>query len=216
MDKKKVNVQQHVQQKLRKRNTYTPTDTSLVCRSVICPLNKEETLSEAGSKTFLNNPEENQLQQERRNTSVSVYVYVLNMRGHPLMPTTPKKARILLKKGKAKVLSRKPFTIQLKYATGETKQPIKLGIDAGYSVIGFSATTNKKELISGEVKLRKNVSNNLTQRRMYRRTRRNKLWYRKPRFDNRSKSNNNKEKWFAPSINHKLQSHLLEIAQLLQ
>jgi len=51
----------HEQQKLRKRNTYTPTDTSLVCSSVICPLNKEETLSETDSKTFLNNPEENQL-----------------------------------------------------------------------------------------------------------------------------------------------------------
>jgi hypothetical protein len=51
----------NVQQKLRKQDTYTPTDTSLVCSSVICPLNKEKTLSEAGSKTFLNNPEENQL-----------------------------------------------------------------------------------------------------------------------------------------------------------
>ena len=57
MQKKNI----HVQQKLRKRNTYTPTDTSLVCSSVICPLNKEETLSEADSKTFLNIPEENQL-----------------------------------------------------------------------------------------------------------------------------------------------------------
>jgi N6-L-threonylcarbamoyladenine synthase len=53
------------------------------------------------------------------------------MRGEPLMPTTPRKARILLKEDKAKAISRTPFTIQLKIATGETKQDITLGIDAG-------------------------------------------------------------------------------------
>jgi hypothetical protein len=47
------------------------------------------------------------------------------------MPTTPRKARILLKLGKAKVANRTPFTIQLTIATGETKQPISLGVDAG-------------------------------------------------------------------------------------
>ena len=35
-------------------------------------------------------------------------------------------------------------------ATGETKQPVTLGIDAGYKHIGFSAVTEKRELISGE------------------------------------------------------------------
>ena len=58
-------------------------------------------------------------------------VYVLNMRGEPLMPTTPRKARILLRDGKAKVARRTPFTIQLTIATGENKQPIALGVDAG-------------------------------------------------------------------------------------
>lgn len=37
------------------------------------------------------------------------------------MATTPRKARKLLKEGKAKVLTTKPFTIQLLTATGETK-----------------------------------------------------------------------------------------------
>ena len=49
---------------------------------------------------------------------MSVPVYVLNMRGRPLMPTTPSKARKLVKANKAKVIRRLPFTIQLCYATG--------------------------------------------------------------------------------------------------
>lgn len=37
------------------------------------------------------------------------YVYVLNMHGEPLMPCSPRKARLLLKKGKALVVKRTPF-----------------------------------------------------------------------------------------------------------
>ena len=91
------------------------------------------------------------------------------------MPTTPRKARKLLKENKAKVTQRQPFTIQLKYVTGETKQEITLGIDSGYSFVGFSATTKKQELISGELELRKDVSKNITQKSQYRSTRRNCL-----------------------------------------
>ncbi|MCK5587728.1 MAG: RRXRR domain-containing protein, partial [Candidatus Lokiarchaeota archaeon] len=38
-----------------------------------------------------------------------MYAYVLNMRGQPLMPTTPRKARLLLKEVKAIVINRCPF-----------------------------------------------------------------------------------------------------------
>ena len=58
-------------------------------------------------------------------------VFVLNMRGQPLMPCSPAKARHLLKAGKAVVKRRTPFTIQLRIATGETKQNVTLGVDAG-------------------------------------------------------------------------------------
>ena len=41
-------------------------------------------------------------------------VYVLNQNGQPLMPTeNHAKVRILLKQGKAKVVNKCPFTIQL-------------------------------------------------------------------------------------------------------
>ena len=62
------------------------------------------------------------------------------------MPCSPRKARLLLKQNKAKVIKREPFTIQLKYATGEVKQDINLGIDAGSKQIGVSATTEKEVL----------------------------------------------------------------------
>jgi hypothetical protein len=58
-------------------------------------------------------------------------VFVLNMRGRPLMPCSPARARHLLKAGKAVVKRRTPFTIQLRIATGETKQNVTLGVDAG-------------------------------------------------------------------------------------
>jgi hypothetical protein len=135
------------------------------------------------------------------------------MRGKPLMPTTPPKARKLIKNEKVKVKQRLPFIIQLKYVTGETKEPITLGIDSGYQFVGFSANTEKKELISGELELRKDISKNLTQKRQYRGTRRNRLWYRKPRFNNRGSK---KKSWFAPSIKHKLTSHKKLIEKLEQ
>ena len=81
-------------------------------------------------------------------------VYVLNRYGKPLMPCHPAKARILLKEGKAKVVQRTPFTIQLLYGSSGYKQPITLGVDSGYSHIGLSATTQKREIYSAEVELR--------------------------------------------------------------
>ncbi|MHA2218097.1 MAG: RRXRR domain-containing protein, partial [Candidatus Hodarchaeales archaeon] len=136
------------------------------------------------------------------------------MRGQPLMPTTPRKARILLKEEKAQVVRRAPFTIQLLYATGEAKKSIVLGIDTGYSIIGFSAVSEQKELLAGELILRKDVSEKITERKMYRRNRRGKLWYRKPRFLNRISSK--KKGWLAPSIQHKLDSHIRLVEILKQ
>jgi len=139
-------------------------------------------------------------------------VFVLNQRKEPLMPTTPRKARILLKEGKAKVVKRIPFTIQLLYVTGETKQDVTLGVDAGSKCIGISATTNKKELFSAEVELRNDIVDLLSTRKQNRRIRRNRLRYRKPRFLNRVKSKN--KGWLAPSIQNKINTHLTIIEKI--
>ena len=125
------------------------------------------------------------------------------MRGNPLMPTTPQKARKLLKNKKARVVYRTPFTIQLKYPTGEAKQPLRLGKDSGYSFIGFSVVSDKREIMSGTVELRNDVSKKITEKKMYRTNRRSRLWYREPRFLNRGR----KKGWFPPSLQHKIDTH---------
>lgn len=133
-------------------------------------------------------------------------VYVLNKHGKPLMPCKPRRARILLREGKAKVVNRKPFTIQLLYGSSSYKQSVTVGMDAGYSNIGLSAITKKGELFSAEVKLRTDIVRLNSERRQYRRCRRyRKTWYRKPRFLNRG---GKREGWLAPSIQHKLDSHI--------
>ena len=132
-------------------------------------------------------------------------VYVLNNHGKPLMPCKPSKARRLLKDCKAKVVKREPFTIQMLYGTSGYKQKINLGIDCGSKMIGVSATTENRELFSAEVILRNDIVDLLSTRRQNRRTRRNRLRYRKPRFDNRVRSKN--KGWLAPSIENKIQTH---------
>ena len=82
-------------------------------------------------------------------------VYVLDFNGQPLMPTCRHgKVRRLLKQGRAKVVKSCPFTIQLLYDSTTYTQPITLGADAGAKHVGLSATTDTKELYSGEVLLR--------------------------------------------------------------
>ncbi len=131
-------------------------------------------------------------------------VFVLNKHGKPLMPTNPRKARLLLKGGKAKIVKYTPFTIQLNYGSSGYKQPITLGVDAGYQNIGFSAVTEKEELLSGEATLLSGMSERITERAMYRNQRRCRKRHRKPRFDNRRRDKG----WLAPSIQHKFDTHL--------
>jgi hypothetical protein len=132
-------------------------------------------------------------------------VYVLNKNGIPLMPCKPQKARKLLKQGKAKVVRHTPFTVQLKYGSSGYKQPVVLGVDAGSKTVGVSATTEKTELYTAEVELRTDIVNLLSNKRQYRRGRRSrKTRYRKARFNNRKKP----DSWLAPSVNHKINSHL--------
>jgi hypothetical protein len=128
------------------------------------------------------------------------------------MPCGTVKARKLLKQGRAKVFKRTPFTIQLLFATGETKQEIVLGVDAGSKIIGLSAITDKKEVFSAEVELRNNIVDLLSTRRQNRKTRRNRLRYRQPRFLNRVGSK--KKGWLAPSIENKIQTHLKIIEKI--
>ena len=134
-------------------------------------------------------------------------VYVQDIDGSPLMPTTRQgKVRRLLKSKKATVVNLCPFTIRLLYDTTGYKQEIVLGVDTGTKHVGLSATTKSKELYASEVVLRNDVVDLLSTRRELRKTRRCRLRYRKPRFNNRIKSK--KDKWIAPSIRQKIDSHI--------
>ena len=182
-----------------------PVDTSLVHCSGSSVLNREETFS-VQDKVLADNLGEENLRLPVGGHKATTLVYVLNQDGSPLMPCKSAKARHLLKTKKAKVVGCHPFTIQLLWDCERNVQPIILGIDPGYERIGFSAVAESKELISGEVKLRRDVSQKLTERRMYRRNRRSKLWHREPRFLNRVSTK--KEGWLAPSVQHRLDSHI--------
>jgi RRXRR protein/HNH endonuclease len=133
-------------------------------------------------------------------------IYVLNIQGNPIMPCKEAKARKLLRNNLAKVIKRTPFTIQLNFECENQTQEITLGADAGSKTIGISATTEKEEVFSAEVELRNDIVDLLSTRRQNRRTRRNRLRYRKARFLNRVSSKN--KGWLAPSIKNKIQTHL--------
>ena len=131
------------------------------------------------------------------------------------MPCSPAKARLLLKEKKAIVVRRTPFTIQLTIATGEAKQPVSLGVDAGYKHVGLSASTEKAELYASEVELRQDVSDLLSARRALRQSRRNrKTRYRAPRFDNRLRTK--RKGWLAPSVENRINAHLSRIEAVLR
>jgi len=129
------------------------------------------------------------------------------------MPTTPKKARKLLKENKAKIISYEPFIIQLLYATGETKQPVSIGIDLGTKHIGLAIQSENKVIAKGEIELRDDVKSLIETRKIYRRSRRSrKTRYRKPRFDNRKRPDN----WLPPSIQSRLDNTFMWIDKYME
>lgn len=139
-------------------------------------------------------------------------VYVINKNGQPLMPTeNHAKVRVLLKSGKAKVVKKCPFTIQLLYDSTNHTQKVTLGVDSGSRHIGISATTKDKVLFEADDELRNDIVDLLSTRRELRHSRRNrKIRYRKPRFDNRKR----KDGWLAPSVQQKVDSHLTMIEKV--
>ena len=135
-------------------------------------------------------------------------VYVLSKKGQPIMPTeNHAKIRLLLKAGKAKVVRRTPFTIQLIETSKTFVQDIALGVDAGSRYVGLSATTKKKELFAAELRPRNDVVNLMSSRREMRCSRRNRTTrYRKARFNNRVHSKH--KGWLAPSVEVKIWNHI--------
>ena len=130
------------------------------------------------------------------------YVFILNSKQQPLKPCRPKRARLLQKKGKAKAFRRYPFTLILQDETPPSEPYLELRIDPGSKYTGFALVNPKNEVIwAMELQHRgQQISESLTKRAGFRRSRRNRQTrYRKCRF-NRTKPLG----WLAPSLMHRV------------
>ena len=127
---------------------------------------------------------------------------VLSSTKKPLMPCHPARARELLKKGKAAVYRKYPFTIILKYRVDGEVQPVELKVDPGSKVSGLAIVSKFSKgavaIWGTNLKHRGDaIRMALASRRSLRRGRRNrKTRYRAPRFDNRTRP----QGWLPPSL----------------
>lgn len=138
-------------------------------------------------------------------------VYVQDKDGNPLMPTRRHGwVHRALRDGRAVVVQRCPFTIRLTYESGAVVQPVKLGLKPGYDGMGVSAVAAHAELFSAEIAWLDGISQRLEDRSMYRRNRRGRLRYRKPRPERDRKPTG----WLPPSIRHKADSHVRVVEQV--
>ena len=135
-------------------------------------------------------------------------VFVISKDGERLMPTKRfGRVRRLLKDGKAIIVKHRPFTIQLVYEISTYTQPMEFCQDTGYLYIGNSLKSGTHEYVNEELILLKDEKQRHDDCRKYRRSRRNRLRYREPRFNNRKRP----EGWLAPSLQHKADAHINEV-----
>lgn len=143
-------------------------------------------------------------------------VFVLDKHKKPLMPCSPKRARLLLKRGRAVVHRVSPFIIRLKDRCVQESdlQPLVLKVDPGSKCTGM-ALARVEHAGDGEVhhalhlaEIRhrgEQVHEAMGKRVRARRRRRSAhLRYRKPRFENRSRS----QGWLPPCLRSRLSNVL--------
>ena len=112
-------------------------------------------------------------------------VFVIGRNGKPLMPTTPRKARLLLKEQKAHVVSTEPFAIQLDYRTGTATQEVTIGVDPGQKNIGIAVLRRNTVIFKMEIELIPTMDKKkrITARAEYRKGRRfRNTEYREPKW----------------------------------
>ena len=131
--------------------------------------------------------------------------FVIAKDGTLLMPTfNIKKVRRMLKDGRAVIHSHHPFTIKLTYEGEKNVQPIEFKIDTGDHHIGISVCSEKHEYAHEEYDLLIDETERHDDCRKYRRARRNRKRYRKPRFNNRR----GREGKLAPGTENKKDQHI--------
>jgi 5-methylcytosine-specific restriction endonuclease McrA len=143
-------------------------------------------------------------------------VFVLSHDHQPLDPTTHRRAGMLLKKGRAAVFRRYPFTIILKHrlAAESTTHPHRLKLDPGSKTTGIAvvAEATGRVVWAGELTHRgQAVRDALLSRRAVRTGRRQrKTRYRPARFANRRRPAG----WLAPSLQHRVETTLTWVGRL--
>lgn len=84
--------------------------------------------------------------------SKTEYVYILGTDGRPQMPSKRKRHILkLLNTGKARIVEKVPFTVQLKYQNMPILQPITLAEDPGRTNIGTAALSQLGDLMFSAV-----------------------------------------------------------------
>ena len=132
-------------------------------------------------------------------------VFVLDTNKTPLTPCRPKRARVLLKQGKAAVFRMFPFTIILKYEICDASpRPLRIKIDPGSKKTGIAIVSDStgEVVFAAEIEHRGQViKNSLDSRRAIRRGRRNRnTRYRQARFLNRTRQKG----WLPPSLESRI------------
>ena len=147
------------------------------------------------------------------------YSFVLDANGKPLSPTKETKAWYMIRKGKAKLVSKYPMTIQLSRIIPVEeicKDEVRCGIDDGGLHTGIAIVqkcqTKNKVLFKGTIEQRDDVKHLMNVRRGYRRCHRYHKRYRKARFNNRNSSK--RDNRIAPSILQKRQATIRVINHL--
>src|SRR5262245_27970449 len=121
-------------------------------------------------------------------------VLVIDKHKRPLMPCHPARARELLRKGKAAVFRRYPFTIILTEREGGATQPIAFKVDPGSKETGLALVADfqrgRRLIWAALLEHRgQQIKAALESRRALRRNRRNRhTRYRPARFDNRRRA----------------------------
>lgn len=144
-------------------------------------------------------------------------VFVIDKNQQPLMPCHPARARELLKKGRAAVFRRYPFTIILKDREGGQVQDTQFKVDPGAKTSGIALVADFKRGVrciwAAELHHRGwKIRDALLKRRQLRRGRRGrKTRYRPPRFDNRRRPAG----WLAPSLKSRVDNVLTWFKRLI-
>lgn len=129
-------------------------------------------------------------------------VFVLSSDRQPLDPCHPARARKLLKKGRAAIFRRYPFTIILKDRTAaeSVTHPHRVKIDPGSKITGVALVREDTGLVVWAAEIRHRagyITKRMKSRAALRRNRRTRnLRYRPPRFNNRRR----KKGWLSPCM----------------